>query len=204
MILSKATFIAGVGTATLAAALLHASAAHAQSEAVLIKRPAQLREAPSETARALTPLAVQTPVSRLGDRSGAWIKVGLADGSNGWVHMFDITSANSSASGTGANAVRSLGSFFNKGSAQSQGNVMATSTVGIRGLGAADLANAQPNTAAVGMADAARVDAQQAQRFAALSSLNARQIEPLPASVSSLSAQPSTSPGLGQPDQYSR
>lgn len=204
MILSKTTFVAALGVTTLAAALLHTSAAHAQSEAVLIKRPAQLRDAPSEAARAITALAVQTPVSRLGDRSGAWIKVGLADGSNGWVHMFDITAANSSSSGTGANALRSLGSFFNKGSAQSQGSVMATSTVGIRGLGATDLANAQPNTAAVAIADAARVDAQQAQRFAALSSLNARQIEPLPAPASALATQPSASPGSGQPDQFSR
>ncbi len=201
MILSKTVLTARVGIAALTAAMLCGGAAYAQTEAVIIKRPAQLRDAPGENARALTALPVQTQVTRLGDRSGAWIKVGMADGSSGWVHMFDITSANNTgSSSSGANALRTLGSFFNKGSAQTQGAIMATSTVGIRGLGAADLANAQPNTAAVAQADAARVDAQQAQRFASLSSLSARQVEALPAPT----PPPSASPGMTQPEQYSR
>ena len=203
MILRKTALKAGVGIACLASVFLYGGAAFAQSETVIIKRPAQLRDAPGESARAIAALPVQTPVTRLGDRSGAWIKVGLADGSNGWVHMFDITSANNTGTSTGANALRTLGSFFNKSNAQPQGAMMATSTVGIRGLGATDLANAQPNIAAVAMADASRVDAQQAQRFAALSSLSARQIEPLPAPTSP-PTQPSGSPGMTAPDQYSR
>ena len=203
MILSKTALKTGMGFAALAASLLCGQAALAQSEAVIIKRPAQLREGPGEAARAIAALPVQTPVTRLGDRSGAWIKVSMANGSAGWVHMFDITSANSTASSTGANALRSLGSFFNKGSAQAQGTAMATSTVGIRGLEATDLANAQPNMAAVALADASRADAQQARRFASLASLNARQVDALPEPAPP-TPQPSASPGMAPPDQYSR
>ena len=200
MILSKHRWTASAGIAALAAALLCGGAAQAQTEAVIIKRPAQLRDAPGDASRAITNLPVQTSVTRLGDRSGAWIKVSMADGTSGWVHMFDITSPNNAGSSAGAGALRTLGSFFNKGSAQTPGSSVATSTIGIRGLGAADLANAQPNVAAVAQADASRADAQQAQRFATLASLNARQVEPLPAPA----PPPSASPGMAQPDQYSR
>jgi hypothetical protein len=57
---------------------------------------------------------------------------------------------------------------------------VATSTVGIRGLGAEDLANAQPNLAAVAQADANRANAAQARQFAGSASLGSRQVEPLP------------------------
>ncbi|MEP6770719.1 MAG: SH3 domain-containing protein, partial [Polaromonas sp.] len=164
MILSKTNIQAGMVILALAA---FGTAAHAQpqGEAVLIKRAAQLREAPGEAARAVAPLPVQTSVTRLGERQGAWVKVRMADGTSGWVHMFDITSASSQGS-AGTSALRSLSSFFNKGSAQAPGGAVATSTVGIRGLGAEDLANAVPNLAAVAQADANRVDAAQARQFA--------------------------------------
>jgi hypothetical protein len=57
---------------------------------------------------------------------------------------------------------------------------VSTSTVGIRGLGAEDLANAQPNLAAVAQADANRANAAQARQFAGGASLSSRQVEPLP------------------------
>lgn len=173
-----------VGRAAVLAslALAAAGAAHAQSESVLIKRVSQLRDAPGESSRVLAPLPVQTAVTRLGERQGAWIKVRMADGTSGWIHMFDITSAsNASAGNSGTGALRSLSGFFNKGSAQTGGGNVPTSTVGIRGLGAEDLANAQPNMAALAQADAARLDAAQARQFAAMSSLSSRQVEPLPA-----------------------
>ena len=182
MILSKYKMQAGMVIAPLLTSLLVFSApAHAQpqGEAVLIKRAAQLREGPGDSARSLAPLPVQTSVTRLGERNGAWIKVRTADGTSGWVHMFDIT-APSSQAGAGTGALRSLSSFFNKGSAQAPGGAVATSTVGIRGLGAEDLANAVPNLAAVAQADANRANAAQARQFAGSASLNTRQVEPLP------------------------
>lgn len=179
MILSKSTFQVGMVISALLAFSTLAQA-QPQGEAALIKREAQLRDAPGDASRSLAPLPVQTPVTRLGDRQGAWIKVRTADGATGWVHMFDITSASAQSGGTGAGALRSLSSFFNKGSAQSSGNQVATSTVGIRGLGAEDLANALPNLAAVAQADANRANAAQARQFAGSASLSSRQVEPLP------------------------
>jgi uncharacterized protein YgiM (DUF1202 family) len=201
MILSKSNMQAGVVIPLLLAALLAFSAAaqaQPQGEAVLIKRVSQLRDGPGDTARSLAPLPVQTSVTRLGERQGAWIKVRMADGTSGWVHMFDITSAGT-PSGAGTGALRSLSGFFNKGSAQAPSSTVSTSTVGIRGLGAEDLASAQPNLAAVAQADANRVNAAQARQFAGGASLSSRQVEPLP-----VPAPPAAAPGAAGPDQYSR
>lgn len=200
MILSKFNMQAGVVIAPLLAFLLSFSApAQAQQgEAVLVKREAQLRDAPGDSARSLAPLPVQTSVTRLGERQGAWIKVRTADGTSGWVHMFDVTSASAPSGGAAGGALRSLSSFFNKGSAQAPSSNVSTSTVGIRGLGAEDLANAQPNMAAVAQADANRANAAQARQFAGAASLSSRQVEPLPAP-----APPPASSGPA-PEQYGR
>ncbi|CAN5406042.1 hypothetical protein BH11PSE7_BH11PSE7_23850 [soil metagenome] len=161
---------------------LTGAAAMAQTEQVLVKRAAELRDAPGDSAKSLGALPVQTPVMRLGERQGPWIKVNTAGGATGWVHMFDVASPNAPAQGgnAAAGALRGITSFFNKGSAQAPANSYATSTVGIRGLGAEDIANAQPNPAAVGRAEALRLDAGQARQFAMQASLNVQNVEPLP------------------------
>ena len=156
----------------------------AQGEMVLIKRAAQLREGPSESSRSTMALALQTSVVRLGDKQGAWIKVSTPDNSQGWVHMFDVTApaasgASASSGNLGTSALRGITNFFNRGTAQ-PGNNVATSTLGIRGLGAESLNSAQPNIAAVAQAEALRVDAAQARRFAAAASLAVRAVDPLP------------------------
>ena len=169
-----------------------------QGEQVVIKRAAQLREGPAESSRILVPLAPQTALTRLGDREGAWIKVRMADSTSGWVHMFDITaSASPAQASAGSSALRGITSFFNKGSAQGSGSTVATSTLGIRGLGAEDLANTQPNPAAVTQADALRMDAAQARQFAAGAALASRQVEALPVPAGAAEAAPA-------PPQYSR
>ena len=198
MILSKSRMQVGM---VIAALLTFDAPAQAQpqGEAVLIKREAQLRDGPADSARSLAPLPAQTAVTRLNERQGAWIKVRMADGASGWVHMFDITSASAPSGGAGSGALRSLSSFFNKGSAQAPSSSVSTSTVGIRGLGAEDLANAQPNVAAVAQADANRVNAAQARQFAGSASLNSRQVEPLP-----VPAPPAAAPGGAPAEQYGR
>ncbi len=201
MILSKSNLQGTMVISCLLAALLVFSAAaqaQVQGEAVLVKREAQLRDAPGDSARSLAPLPVQTSVTRLGDRQGAWIKVRTADGTIGWVHMFDVASASAPSGGAAGGALRSLSSFFNKGSAQAPSSSVSTSTVGIRGLGAEDLANAQPNMAAVAQADANRANAAQARQFAGAASLSSRQVEPLPTP-----APPPASSGPA-PEQYGR
>jgi len=199
MILSKSNMQAGLVIA-FAMAFGAAAQAQPQGEAVIIKRESQLRDAPGDSARSLAPLPVQTSVTRLTERQGAWIKVRTADGTSGWVHMFDITSATAPSGGAAGGALRSLSSFFNKGSAQAPSSTVSTSTVGIRGLGAEDLANATPNLAAVAQADANRVSAAQARQFASGASLNSRQVEPLPTPA----PPPNASPSGAAPEQYGR
>jgi hypothetical protein len=169
-----------------------ATLVHAQTEALLLKRATDLREAPGDSTRSLAALAARTPVTRSGARQGPWVQVRTAEGMSGWLHMFDLGSAASVApAGAGTQALRGLTSFFNKGGAQG-GNVTATSTVGIRGLGAEDLARAQPNPTAVIQAEALRQDADQARQFAARAALGSRVVDPLPAPAPPQSASPAT------------
>lgn len=177
MILSKFTRVRWLGCCAL---LLGSAMAQAQSESVQLKRAAELREAPGESSRSLAALAVRTPVTRSGARQGAWIQVRTAEGATGWVHMFDVSSSSNAApTGMGADALRGVANFFNKGSAQG-GTITATSTLGIRGLGAQDLARSQPNLGAVDQIDALRLDEDQARRFATSAALASRTVAPLP------------------------
>ena len=166
----------------LSVAVLAATQVHAQSDALLIKRPAELRQAPGESAPSLQALPVQTAVTRLTARQGPWIQVKTADGTTGWVHMFDVgsSSAPATANSTATGALRGLTNFFNRGSAQNAPTTTATSTVGIRGLGAEDIANAQPNLAALTQVEGMRLDAAQARKFAADAPLAVRAVDPLP------------------------
>lgn len=169
--------------------------AQAANEIVLVKRPAELRDGPGEAARSLTPLALQTPLTRLTARQGAWIQVRTAAGTTGWVHMFDVGASGASATGSNVatGALRSISNFFNRGSAQGATST-ATSTVGIRGLGAEDIAHAQPNMAALSQVDAMRQNAAQARKFAADAQLKSHAITPLPAPVVAASADPQSNP----------
>ena len=183
--------------AALFACLLLPGAAFAQSETVLVKRMAQLRDAPGEASRSLTALPIQTTLTRLSERQGPWIKVQMADGTQGWVHMFDIKSSSTGqTSNAGTGALRSITSFFNRGSAQANASSLPTSTVGIRGLGAEDINNSQPDVAAVAQLDASRLNAAQARQFAGNASLASRVVSPLQAP-----AAPAKSPAAGNNNQ---
>ncbi len=189
MILSKFNRVHWLG---FCAMLLASSVAHAQSEPVLLKRPAELREAPGESSRSLAALAERTALTRSGARQGAWIQVRTEQGATGWVHMFDVGSSSGAApSGAGTSALRGLTNFFNKGSAQGA-TTTATSTLGIRGLGAEDLNRSQPSIAAVDQIDGLRMTADQARQFASGAALAARTVDPLPepAPVQNTSATP--------------
>ena len=69
---------------------LCAQAAMAQGAPVVVKRPAQLRDAPAEGARSLGPLAVQAALTRLPERRGPWVAVRTNQGVTDWLHMVDI------------------------------------------------------------------------------------------------------------------
>lgn len=167
----------GALTAALACCLL-AAPAQAQQDAAVIKRATELRQGPAESSASLGALAADTAVTRTSERKGSWVKVRTAQGATGWVHMFDVgPQAGTAAAGsnTATSGLRSLGGLFGGGS-----STTATATVGIRGLSAEDIANAQPNPAAVQQAEKLRVSADQAQRFASAAALRKQNVEPLP------------------------
>ena len=95
-----------------------------------------------------------------------------------------ILAGGAQAQSSGGNAVtgalRGITSLFNRGSAGNPAT-LPTSTIGIRGLGAEDLANAQPNPAAVGQMESLRLDEAQARSFAAEAALSPVIVQPLPA-----------------------
>lgn len=163
--------------AALALALL-AVPAQAQQDAAVLKRATELREGPAQTSASLGALAADSSVARTGERKGSWVKVRTPQGAAGWVHMFDLgaQAGTAPASGGATSGLRSLGGLFGG----SGSTTTATSTVGIRGLGAEDIANAQPNPTAVRDAEKLRVSAEHAQRFASASALRTQRVEPLP------------------------
>lgn len=158
-----------------AALALVAGAAHAQ-EAAVVKRATQLRDSPADNGASLAPLEANTVVTRSSERKGPWTKVSTPQGATGWVHMFDLgpqSGAAANSNNSAAGGLRGLGGLFGGNSGST---TTATSTVGIRGLDAEDIAKAQPNPAAVGRVEGMRVNADQARQFASSASLHARDV----------------------------
>ena len=166
------------------------------ADTLIVKRATQLRETPSEASPGLAALAPQAAVTRLQQRRGPWIEVRSAQGVNGWVHMFDVGTTPVAQGGNFATgALRGLTSLFGGGNSLAPTRT-ATATVGIRGLGAEDIANAQPNLTAVALADALRLDATQARQFAKVAALTPQSIDPLPAPPRPQSATGSSAGGI--------
>ena len=161
-------------------ALVVSTSAWAQTETLLVKRAAELRQGPSDSTPVVASLGAQAPVTRLPERQGPWMRVTTATGQTGWIHMFDVGTAASptSASGTASGMLRGLTNFLNRGNTQT--TTTATATVGIRGMSSEDIANAQPNLPALKQAEALRVDAVQARKFADEAQLAVRTVETLP------------------------
>ena len=59
----------------LAASLFSGPAAAQQGEAAMLKRPAELRDAPADTGRSLAALPAQEALTRMGGREGARISL---------------------------------------------------------------------------------------------------------------------------------
>lgn len=155
--------------------------AWAQADPVTVKRETQLRESPAQSAPPLAALPVQTTLTRLASRQGPWIAVRTAQGQTGWVHLFDVGTVPVAQGGNFATgALRGLTGLLGGGNALAPQTRTATATIGIRGLGAEDIANAQPNLAAVTVMDSLRIQAAQAQQFALAANLSAQAVDPLP------------------------
>lgn len=188
--LHRGALAAGLALAALA---FGGGAVHAQ-EAAVVKRATQLRDAPADSGASIAPLDANAVVTRSNERKGAWTKVSTQQGATGWVHMFDLGPQSGSATASNNSAtsgLRGVGGLFG---GSNGATTTATSTVGIRGLGAEDIANAQPNPAAVGQAETLRVNADQARQFASSASLQARDVPAL-----AQPAQPSGGAGYSRP-----
>lgn len=179
--------------------LLVASAAWAQ-EAAVTRRATELRETPSDSGRSLAPLPAQAALTRTEQRQGPWVQVRTAAGATGWVHLFDLgpattTAASSGDGGVVGGALRSVGSLFGGGGSKPA----QTSTTGIRGLGAEDLAQSQPDLNAVKQMEDLRVSDADARSFANRSAWKPAAVEPLPAAPagSRASSTPARNPGQG-------
>ena len=162
---------------TLLAAVFLLPAAWAQ-EAAMTRRPVELREAPGDQARAIASLPAQAGVTRSNERQGPWVKVATAAGLSGWVHLFDIGPASAPAAGGGGagNALRGVTSLFG-GTPQAP---RTGTTAGIRGLGAEDIAQAQPNAGAVARMEAQRQSEADVRSFAERSGWQPAAVEALP------------------------
>lgn len=160
-------------------------AAWAQSEPAMTRRGTEVRELASAASRSLAVLPERTSVTRLSERQGAWVHVRTVDGITGWVHLFDLGPAGApTSSGAFAGALRGVTSLFSKGG-PSAGSTVSTSTVGVRGLGAEDLANAQPNPEAVTSMETLRQSEVQAREFARTAGIKPVDVETLVSSESS-------------------
>lgn len=195
-----------IRTALRAAALvfLLLPAAWAQ-EAAVTRRATELRATPSDQGASVASLPAQSPVTRTDERKGPWVQVRTGAGATGWVHLFDLgpaggVTATASSDGGGnvvSGALRGMGSLFGGGS-----KTTTSTTAGIRGLGAEDLAQAQPDGAAVKRMEALRASDADAKSFASRSAWRPVAVEalPVPASVprGSVTSDPSRNPGQVQ------
>ena len=169
-------------SATALSSTLASAQTPAPTDTIQTKRAAELRQSPDDKSTGVASLPAQTTLTKTTLRVGPWIQVKTADAKTGWVHMFDVSATGNAPAPTSnmaTGALRSLTSFFNGGASQ-RPTTTATSTVGIRGLGAEDIANATPNLEALAQAEALRQDAAQARRFASDAPLATRQVDNLP------------------------
>lgn len=164
-------------------------------EAAVTRRAVELRDAPGDQARSLASLPAQSAVTRTNERQGPWVQVRTGAGATGWVHLFDIGPASAAAEGGGfaGNALRGVTSLF--GGARPQATT--ASTAGIRGLGAEDIANAQPNPAAVTRMEAQRPADSDVRSFAERSGWQSAAVDALP-EPARLASPPAGQPGQPQ------
>jgi hypothetical protein len=167
-------------------------------EAAVTRKVVEVRETPGDSARSIATLPAQAPVTRSGERQGPWIQVRTASGATGWVHLFDVgpastAAAESSGGGIAGGALRGVTGLFGG----SRTSTQTGSTAGIRGLGAEDLAQAQPNPQALTQMEALRANEADVRSFAGRAPWRPAAVDPLPEPARATTAQP----GAGQREQ---
>lgn len=133
----------------------------ADEQLATILQQTDLRTEPYSDTAAITTLAAKQQVMVL-QRQGGWYQVRTAS-QIGWVRMSHLrlgTATGGSADGSGVSQTLR---FLNTGRSGSSGVTVAT---GIRGLDAADVANARPNHKAVRKLDRFQSKPKQVEKFA--------------------------------------
>lgn len=139
-----------------------------------VVRDSELKEDPYGDAQTVAVLKAKEKVE-VGERRGGWYQVKGKRGKNGWLRLTAVLL--NSTQGKGDSGIAATKQFLESGRSGSSGVTAAT---GIRGLDAADVVNANPDTAAVARLDAVTIDSDEARRFAAEARLSARSIDYLP------------------------
>ena len=178
---------------------LLAGSAWAQ-EAAVTRRATELRETPGDNGRSIAPLPAQAAVTRTEQRQGPWVQVRTATGATGWVHLFDLGPASTSAASEGGSSVvggalRGVSNLFGGSSKPAT----TSTTAGIRGLGAEDLAQAQPDPAAVRRMEALRQSEADVRSFAQRSAWRPVAVDPLPAPAAPPGAASTPAQNYSQP-----
>lgn len=122
------------------AALLLLAPALCLAEPATVIRAAELKQQPATDAAAAGQLAENEKVDAL-ERQGGWTRVKAAGGAEGWVRMLSLRYAGTGDAKQGDSGVAQALNVARTGTSGAQ------VTTGVRGLDAAQLANAKPNAA---------------------------------------------------------
>lgn len=163
-----------------------------QSATVL--RDSPLMAEPFSDASNIATLAAKQQVTVL-QRKGGWYQV-ESDQQRGWVRMSHIRFGDAAATqGDGSGLAKTL-QFLSTGRSGASGVTVAT---GIRGLSAADVANAKPDHESINKLEAFQASPKAAKAFAGKTKLQSQQIAYLDEPADSNGdTEDSSIPGLGE------
>lgn len=164
----------------------------AWAQPLQVRQATGLRELPSRAAPAVVQVGAQAVLQGTGVRSGAWVQVadpGTPTSSRVyWAYLFDVQAQAPAANAapapaqappeSAANPLRALSALLRP--TPSAPHTVATSTIGIRGLGAEELRNASPDVQALTTLASWRADDAAAQSLAQSRGWQPRSVAPLP------------------------
>ncbi len=146
---------------TLALCGLFPSALLAAEQVATILQQTSLQAEPYSDARTLITVKTGQQVKVI-QRKGGWYQV-RSGYQSGWLRMSHLRLGTASGSSSAGNGISETLRFLNTGRSGSSGVTVAT---GIRGLDAADMANARPNHGAVKKLDRFQSKPKQVEKFA--------------------------------------
>jgi hypothetical protein len=149
-------------------ALAGPPAALAEQSATVL-RDTELRAEPFSDARSIAALKARSTITIL-ERRGGWYQA-RHGAQSGWVRMSAIRMGKAMG---GSSGISETLQFLSTGRSDASGVTVAT---GIRGLDAADVANATPNHQAVRRLERFQVSAAQARSFAANAQLQSNRMD---------------------------